>query len=63
MARVRQAVSGALWYVREVMGVNANDHYLDHQRRDHPGEPVLTRRQFECRRMDGMEIRPGQRCC
>jgi uncharacterized short protein YbdD (DUF466 family) len=56
-------VSGTLWYVREVMGENAYEHYLAHQRRHHPEEPVLSRREFECRRMDQMEIRPGQRCC
>jgi hypothetical protein len=36
---------------------------LAHQRREHSGEPVLSRRDFECRRMDRMEVRPGQRCC
>jgi uncharacterized short protein YbdD (DUF466 family) len=56
-------VAGALWYVREVLGENAYDHYLAHQRRHHPGEAVLSRREFECRRMDAMEVRPGQRCC
>ena len=63
MTRLRRVVAGALWYAREVMGENAYDHYLAHQRRHHPTEPVLSRREFECRRMDSMEIRPGQRCC
>ena len=62
-ARLRRAVAGALWYAREVLGENAYDRYLAHHRRDHPGEPVLSRREFECRRMDQLEIRPGQRCC
>jgi uncharacterized short protein YbdD (DUF466 family) len=61
--RLGRAVAGALWYVREVLGENAYDHYLDHRRRHHPGEAVLSRREFECRRMDAIEIRPGQRCC
>ena len=60
---LRRAVSGILWYVREVLGENAYDHYLAHQRRHHPGKAVLDRRAFECRRMDAMEVRPGQRCC
>ena len=63
MARLRQTVAAALWYVREVLGENAYEHYLAHQRGQHPGEPVLSRREFECRRMDAMEVRPGQRCC
>ena len=62
-ARLRRAVAGALWYVREVMGENAYERYRAHQRRHHPAEPVLSRRDFECRRMDRMEITPGQRCC
>jgi uncharacterized short protein YbdD (DUF466 family) len=63
MGRLRQAVAGGLWYVREVMGENAYERYLAHQRRDHPDAPVLSRREFECRRLDAMEVRPGQRCC
>ena len=62
-ARLRQAVAGALWYAREVLGENAYDHYLAHQRRDHPGEPVLSRREFECRRLDQLEVRPSPRGC
>jgi uncharacterized short protein YbdD (DUF466 family) len=62
-ARLRRAVTGTLWYVREVMGENAYERYLAHQRRDHPDDQVLSRREFECRRMDRMEIGPGQRCC
>jgi uncharacterized short protein YbdD (DUF466 family) len=63
MVRAREAGARVLWYLREVMGENAYDHYLEHQCRDHPDEQALTRREFERRRMDGMEIRPGQRCC
>jgi uncharacterized short protein YbdD (DUF466 family) len=63
MARVRRAAAHTLWYLREVMGENAYERYLEHQRRDHPDDQVLSRREFERRRMDGLEIRPGQRCC
>ena len=63
MARLQRAGGRVLWYLREVMGENAYEHYLEHQRRDHPEDRVLPRREFERRRMDGMEIRPGQRCC
>jgi uncharacterized short protein YbdD (DUF466 family) len=62
-ARLRRAVTGTLWYVREVMGENAYERYLAHHDRDHPDEPVLSRREFERRRMDELEIKPGQRCC
>ena len=40
MTRLRRAVAGTLWYAREVMGENAYEHYLAHQRRHHPAEPV-----------------------
>ena len=62
-ARLRRAVTGTLWYLREVLGENAYERYLGHQRRDHPDEPVLSRREFERRRLDELEIQPGQRCC
>ena len=57
------AMARVLWYLREVMGENAYGHYLEHQRRTHPEAPVLPRREFERRRIDAMEIRPGTRCC
>jgi uncharacterized short protein YbdD (DUF466 family) len=63
MTRRLQPVARALWYLREVLGENAYDHYLEHQRREHPDDRVLSRREFERCRMDRMEIRPGQRCC
>jgi uncharacterized short protein YbdD (DUF466 family) len=61
--RVGPAVGRALWYLREVMGENAYEHYLDHRRRTHPGEPVLSRGEFERRRMDELDERPQARCC
>jgi uncharacterized short protein YbdD (DUF466 family) len=61
--RLGAAAGRALWYLREVMGENAYEHYLEHRRRRHPGEPVLSRREFERRRMDELEQRPGARCC
>jgi uncharacterized short protein YbdD (DUF466 family) len=60
---VRAALGRALWYLREVAGENAYDRYLEHRRREHPGEPVLDRREFERRRMDERERNPRARCC
>ena len=45
--RLRAAFRTVLWYAREVSGESAYDNYLAHRRRTHPGEPVLTRREFE----------------
>ena len=61
--RLAAAAGGALWYLREVMGENAYEHYLEHRRRNHPDEPVLSRAEFERRRMDELERNPRARCC
>ena len=61
--RLGAAAGRALWYLREVMGENAHEHYLEHRRRTHPGGPVLPRGEFERRRMDALDERPGARSC
>ncbi|HZZ50121.1 MAG TPA: YbdD/YjiX family protein [Pseudonocardia sp.] len=53
---------GVLWYLRELTGENGYSHYLDHQRRVHPGRPVMTRREFEHHRVE-RSAQPGARCC
>ena len=59
----RSAFSGVRWYLREVSGESAYDRYVEHRRREHPGEPVMSRRDFERRRQDAREARPQARCC
>jgi uncharacterized short protein YbdD (DUF466 family) len=46
------------WYVRELFGETAYDHYLNQCEGAYPGEPVLSRREFEDRRP-----KPSVRCC
>ena len=60
---LRTALGRALWYLREVAGENDYARYLEHRRREHPGEPVLDRRAFERRRSDERERNPRARCC
>jgi uncharacterized short protein YbdD (DUF466 family) len=60
---LRAAVGRVVWYLREVAGENDYARYLEHRRREHPGEPVLERREFERRRMDERERTPRSRCC
>jgi uncharacterized short protein YbdD (DUF466 family) len=55
---VRARVRLLWWYVRELSGETAYEHYLDHCGRVHPGESVLSRREFEDRRTT-----PTVRCC
>jgi uncharacterized short protein YbdD (DUF466 family) len=49
--------------LREVSGETAYGRYVEHARRDHPGEPVIARRDFERRRQDERESRTQARCC
>jgi uncharacterized short protein YbdD (DUF466 family) len=55
---VTRVLSRAWWYVRAVMGETAYDDYLTHRSKTHPGEPVLTRREFE-----QVRTKPNVRCC
>jgi uncharacterized short protein YbdD (DUF466 family) len=64
---VTGVLTGALrqlrWYLREVSGESAYDKYVEHHRRAHPGASVLSRREFERKRMDDRDSRPQSRCC
>jgi uncharacterized short protein YbdD (DUF466 family) len=51
------------WYLREVSGEAAYDRYVAHARERHHGAPVLSRREFERRRMDAREATATSRCC
>jgi uncharacterized short protein YbdD (DUF466 family) len=55
---MRARLKTAWWYVRAVMGETAYDQYLEHRERTHPGEPVLSRREFE-----RVKTQPTVRCC
>ena len=60
---LKQAFAGVRWYLREVSGESAYDHYVEHMRREHPGQPVMSRRDYERRRQDAREENPRARCC
>jgi uncharacterized short protein YbdD (DUF466 family) len=63
MLLLRDAFSGVRWYLREVSGESAYDRYVAHMRRDHPDQPVMSRREYERRRMDQRDDNPRARCC
>ncbi|MGI8329907.1 YbdD/YjiX family protein [Actinomadura scrupuli] len=48
---------------REFSGERAYEIYLEHQRREHPGEPVLTEREFWRRHIDARDSAPRVGCC
>jgi uncharacterized short protein YbdD (DUF466 family) len=60
---VKQAVAGVRWYLREVSGESAYDRYVEHMRRDHPSQVVMSRRDFERWRQDLRQNNPRARCC
>jgi uncharacterized short protein YbdD (DUF466 family) len=60
---VKQMLSGVRWYLREVSGESGYDRYVEHMRRDHPGQPVMSRRDYERQRQDAREENPRARCC
>ena len=60
---LKEALAGVRWYLREVSGETAYDRYVEHVRRDHPGEPVMSRRDFERWRQDDRDKNPRARCC
>ena len=60
---VRQMMAGVRWYLREMSGESAYDHYVQHMRRDHPDQPVMSRRDYERRRQDERNENPRARCC
>ena len=39
------------------------DRYVGHGRREHPGDPVMSRREYERWRMDQRDANPSARCC
>lgn len=59
----RGALGYVHWYLREVSGETAYDRYKAHREKQHPDEPVMTRRDFERWRMDELGRNPRARCC
>ena len=57
---VRAGLAGMLWWWRSFMGDNDYSRYLTSMARAHPGEPVLTEREF-WRQKHGEQVAP--RCC
>jgi len=45
------------------MGDSHYQRYVEHRRREHPDEPVLTERQYWMMRYAAADSRPGMRCC
>ena len=49
--------------VRAVIGVPDYERYRQHMAEHHPGQPVMSEREFAEDRLQAKYSRPGQRCC
>jgi uncharacterized short protein YbdD (DUF466 family) len=56
MTRLLQAI-------RRIAGMPDYEHYLAHCRQKHPGEPVLSEREFYERHIEARYAGAGSRCC
>jgi uncharacterized short protein YbdD (DUF466 family) len=48
---------------RQVFGIPDYERYLAHAASQHPGEPVLSRREFCARAIEHKYGKSGPRCC
>jgi uncharacterized short protein YbdD (DUF466 family) len=60
---MRTIARSVLWYLRELTGETQYDRYLERHAREHTGTAPLSRREFERRRIDETDVKPGARCC
>ena len=62
--RGRNSVFGrVIGLVRRIIGVPDYEVYRRHMAACHPGQALLTEREFEEERMVAKYSKPGQRCC
>jgi uncharacterized short protein YbdD (DUF466 family) len=63
MGRAAVVARRISWYIGSLMGDNHYARYLEHRRRTHPGEPVLSERDYWKLRHRTTELNPQSRCC
>ncbi|ROZ93771.1 YbdD/YjiX family protein [Gordonia sp. OPL2] len=60
---LRRGVAAVSWYVGSVMGDHDYRRYVEHRARTHPGEPMLSERDYWRNRYADQDRNPGARCC
>jgi uncharacterized short protein YbdD (DUF466 family) len=63
MERAGQLVRQIRWYWGSLMGDTHYKLYVEHRNRKHPGQPVLTEREYWKMRHAAADASPGARCC
>jgi uncharacterized short protein YbdD (DUF466 family) len=61
--RPRDSMSSLRQACRQIFGIPDYDRYLAHMAEHHPGESVLSRREFFVRSIDRKYGKSGPRCC
>ncbi|WP_245542802.1 YbdD/YjiX family protein [Pseudoclavibacter soli] len=52
-----------VWILNGMLGANAYQNYVDHHRQVHPGEPVMSEREFWRHKAAEEDRNPSARCC
>jgi uncharacterized short protein YbdD (DUF466 family) len=63
MGRAAAIARQIRWYWGSLMGDNHYRRYVEHHRIKHPGEPLMSEREYWRRRIDAIESNPNPRCC
>lgn len=63
MGRISAVVGQISWYWGTLMGDNHYRRYVEHRLRTHPGERVLSEREYWRMRHAATESNPNARCC
>jgi uncharacterized short protein YbdD (DUF466 family) len=62
-ARVREIARAVRQSARQIFGIPDYERYLAHCAEHHPGEPVLSKREFFTQAIDRKYCKSGPRCC
>ena len=63
LTKVSWFVGKLSWYSATLMGDNHYQRYVEYRRRSHPGEPVISEREYWRMRHNATEKSPNARCC
>jgi uncharacterized short protein YbdD (DUF466 family) len=63
MGRATELARQIGWYWSSLMGDNHYRRYVEFRARAHPGEPVLSERDYWRMRHASTEANPNARCC
>jgi uncharacterized short protein YbdD (DUF466 family) len=63
MGRIEEIARQIRWYCGALMGDSHYQRYVEHRRRAHPDEPLLSEREYWKMRYAATDSNLGMRCC